>query len=486
MRFSRIALSSSCLLLTLALLAGAQDGKQSSDAAKQAYAFAKTFQDKKLYDDAIRQWQKFLKDHGKDPLAADAFSNLGVSQLLGKHYRDAAVTLRALLDKHPKYEGADAATFNLGLALFNIGLESKKPDDFKAAADAFGQLPVKYTKSKYAPQALYYQGECHFNAGNAQQALAFYRKAISAYPEATILPDVYYALGTAQQDALKQYKDAADTYADFLKKYPRDTYADEIRLRRGDCLVELKDYAEAERVLAEAAGNPNFEFADYALLQQARAVSEQKNFAKAAELYASLTKKFPASKRQEAALVGAGKNYHLAGKHNEAQQALRAVADKNGKHSAEGAYWLAQSLIKTGKPTEASTVAERALAAFPKDEFAPHLELVRIDAIDAQPDKKKQAAQLYADFAKKHAGQPLAARAQYLAALTALQAGDSSGAAKLAEDFLADAKQGKSPLVPEVQFIAGESALLKSPADYVRAETHFRNLVENNADHERA
>src|SRR5262249_43100194 len=142
-------------------------------------------------------------------------------QLQDKQPAKAAGTFRTLIEKFPRSESLDAAHFNLGLALYNVGLASQKPDDLRTAARAFAEVPARFAKSKRAASALYYQGECLYRAGDLAGALALYRKVIAEHKGSEVLPDVYYALGTAQQEA-GQDREAAATFRTFLEQFPKD------------------------------------------------------------------------------------------------------------------------------------------------------------------------------------------------------------------------------------------------------------------------
>src|SRR5262249_54468977 len=142
----------------------AQDVKL-DPAATRDYAVAAGLQNKQLYPQAIQRWQKFIQTYPNDPRLANALNHMGTCQLQDKSYTDAVATFRTVLTKFPKFESLDAAQFNIGLALYNIGLDSRKAQDLQTAAQAFAEVPAKFAKSKHVPAALYYQGECHYQAG---------------------------------------------------------------------------------------------------------------------------------------------------------------------------------------------------------------------------------------------------------------------------------------------------------------------------------
>src|SRR5437660_3530576 len=182
----------------LALLASsplpAQQDKP-DPAATREYAVAAGLQSKQLYTQAARRWQKFIETYPKDPRLANAWHHLGTCQLNDQQPAEAARTFRTLTEKFPKSESLDAAHFNLGLALYNVALASKKTEDVRAAARAFAEVAGKFPKSKHAAAALHYQGECLYRAGDLAGAVALYRKVIAEHAGSDVLPDVYYALG---------------------------------------------------------------------------------------------------------------------------------------------------------------------------------------------------------------------------------------------------------------------------------------------------
>ena len=109
----------------------AQD-KKPDPAATREYAVAAGLQSKQLYAQAARRWEKFIKTYPADSRLANAYHHLGACQLNDHQPAEAVKTFRTLIEKFPKSESLDAAHFNLGLALYNVGLASKKADDLRA------------------------------------------------------------------------------------------------------------------------------------------------------------------------------------------------------------------------------------------------------------------------------------------------------------------------------------------------------------------
>jgi cellulose synthase operon protein C len=473
-------------LAAFALLAGppapAEEAKPDPEATRQ-YAVASGLQARKLYARAARRWQQFIDSYPKDPRLANAYHHLGACQLHDRQPAKAAETFRTLIEKFPRSETRDAAHFNLGLALYHVGLTSKKPDDLRSAARAFAEVPERFPRSKHAAPALYYQGESLYRAGDLPGAVALYRKVIAGHPGSDLLPDAYYALGTAQQE-LARDREAESTFRAFLDKFPKDKLAGECRVRLGMSLTAQKRHAEAAKLFEQAASLPGFPLADFALMQQARCAHEQKQLARAADLYESLPKKFPASARAGPALLAAGKCWYQSGDFARAESALSAALDRKFAEAPEAAYWLGLALLKRDRPAEAVRVLDRAIASHPRSTFLPQLAFTRINALYEQPGRRKETAALYADFARKYAPDELAPRALYMASLAALGGRDYLASRRHAEEFLK--RFPRHELTPEVLFIGAEAYLATDPPQPARAEELYRRLLAEHPRHRHA
>ena len=127
-------------LFLLALLflpaLGSDVRAQESETATRQFAVAVGFQNQKLYDAAIDEWQTFLTKFDKDPRVDKATHYLGTCQLQAKQYSKAAATCASVLEKYPKFDLLDQSVLNCGTAWYSLAQESKKPDDY-AKAEAF-------------------------------------------------------------------------------------------------------------------------------------------------------------------------------------------------------------------------------------------------------------------------------------------------------------------------------------------------------------
>ena len=469
-------------------------------AATRDYAVAVGLQNKKLYPQAAARWTKFIETYPKDERLDRAHHYLGTCQLQAGDFDKAAATFRLAMQKYPRFASRDASQFNLALALYNLALNSKKPDEFKTAAEAFAAVPATFPQSKHAAGATLYQGECLVAAGDAKAALPLYEKLIATYPQSELVPDARYALGAARQE-LGLDEAAAATFQAFLTAHAAHPHASECKLRLGLSQLRLKKYPEAAQTLAQAAAIADFPRADLALLRQAQCVGEQGQADQAAALYLSLPQKFPKSAHIGAAQTAAGKALYQAGKFAEARTALAAALAGNntaGNNTAgnsevapEASYWLTKTLVKLNQAPAALVEADRAVQAYAQSTLLPQLQLGRIDAIYELPDRRKETVPLYLQFAAQRPDHELAPRAAYMAALAALTLGEHAEAHKQATAFLANVKYAKHALAPEVTFIAAESLLLAAGVNdavpqAAEAEKLYRDLLAKHPLHRHA
>jgi TolA-binding protein len=457
--------------------------QESSEAAKRQYNAAAALQKNKVYDLAIDEWQKFLADFPDDPRAAHGRYYLGYCLLTDGQFDKALATFDQLLADYPKFPLLETAGLYRGLALYNLA-QAGQPERYAEAAAAFAELAQKNPQSKSAPQALYYQGEALYAAGQKAEAAAVYAELATKHPDSDRAADGLYALGVARQE-LGMNEEAGEAYVAFLKQFPKHALAAEVGMRRGQVLYALGQFTEAEKLFAAAATQKDFEHADFALLQQARCQSSRKQYGPAAALFASLPEKFPKSPYVTDANLEGGKCAYLAGDYPACRAALGrvlSVPDATADSMGEAAHWIVRGWLKEGNPAEGLKVAEAALPKVTSGPFAAQLAMDQADCLYELPDRRGETPPLYAAIADKFPDDAQAPQAQYMAGFAALGQADYPAARKYADAFLR--KHAGHPLEPDVRFIAAESRLLDGQPD--AAEPIYATIVEQFPQHAEA
>jgi TolA-binding protein len=449
----------------------------SSPEALQLYRDAANFQNNKAFELAVEEWQKFLKDHAKDPLAAKAQHYLGVCQLQLKQVDAAAASFEAVIKNHPKFELLEDTYLNLASSQYSLAVGGKA-DFYPKAAETFAALIKAYPKGKYLEEALFYQGESLYAQGNKEEAIASYDRLVKEFEKSARRADTLYALGVTQEEVGK-HDDAGKTYDIFLKEFATSPLATEVRMRKAETVLQAGDIAGAAKLFGEVAAVKDFASADHAIYRQAFCQAKLDKFAEAAALYAKVATDFPKSAYLADSTISAGRCFYRADKPAEATAWLQKAVDAKDANSPEAAHWLCRILIKGGKPAEAADLATKQLAAGGDSVFIANLKLDQADALYEIPDKRAESLALFAKFAAENPQHELAAQSLYNAAFAALDLKQYDEGLKHATAFLATFPQDK--LLPDVKYVAAECTLqLKK---YAEAEALYTDLTTNHASH---
>jgi TolA-binding protein len=464
-------------LLGLAAVVAAQEKTESSEEAKQSYADAANLQNNGAFDVAALEWQKFLKNHPKDPLAAKAQHYLGICQLQLKQHEQSAASFAAVIANFPKFELLEDTYLNLGASQYALAVGGNK-EMYAPAAQTFATLVKQFPKSKHAGEALFFQGESLYALGKKEEAAAAYDALLKADEKSPRRREVLYALGVTREE-LKQYAEAGKIYDQYLKEVSEGPLVAEVRMRKGETLLQTGDVAAAEKLFAEAAATEGFRLADHALFQQALCQARQEKFEQAAALYAKVVTTYPQSSYVPDATMLAGTSFYRAGKLDDAATWLARSAGGGTKSSPEAAHWLCKIHLKQKKFAEAFDLATKALPTAADSPFLVHLKLDQADAQFELPDRRGQSLPLYAKIADEHPQHELAPQARYNAAFAALELKNYDDGLKQAGAFVAAYPQ--NVLLPDAKYVAAECSLqLKK---YAEAEKLFADLAARHPEH---
>jgi TolA-binding protein len=474
------------ILLAVALALGIAPGAMgqekpaaavSTPEALQLYRDAANFQNNKAFELAVEEWQKFLKNHPKDPLAAKAQHYLGVCQLQLKQVEPAAASFEAVIKNHPKFELLEDTYLNLASSQYSLAVGGKA-DFYPKAAETFAALIKLYPKGKYLEEALFYQGESLYAQGKKEEAVASYNRLVTEFKDSKRRADTLYALGVTQEELMK-HADAGKTYDIFLKEFKESPLATEVRMRKAETVLQAGDVAGAEKLFSEVAAVKDFASADHALYRQAYCLAKQDKFAEAAAIYAKVATDFAKSQYVADSTISAGRCFYRANKTAEATTWLEKAVAAQDANSPEAAHWLCRVLIKGGKASEAADLASKQLAAGGDSPFIANLKLDQADALYEIPDKRAEALTLFARFAADNPKHELASQALYNAAFSALELKQFDAGLTHATAFLTSFPQDK--LLPDVKYVAAECNLqLKK---HPEAEALYKDLTTNHASH---
>jgi cellulose synthase operon protein C len=465
------------LLLFSADDAPAQQAKTegSSGEAVLAYREAANFQNNGAFEVAAEEWQKFLKEYRKDPLAAKAQHYLGVCQLQLKQHEKAIASFETVLKNDPTFELAEEASFDLATCQYALAAGGQK-EMYSQAAKSFTALLEKFPAGKYREDALFYQGESLYAQGKKTEAVTAYERLVAQFALSKRRADTLYALGVAQEE-LGNHAAAGKTYDALLREFPGAALVHEVRLRKAETMLQSGDIPGAERLFASASATKDFPAADHALSRQAYCLAKLDRFAEAAAAYAKLASNYPQSSYAADASISAGRCYYRANATQAARQWLEEALARRDMHSAEAAHWLCRLFIRAGETRAAAELAEREIGNA-QGTFAANLVIDLADALYEMPARRSEALALYVKFSQKHPGHELAPQALYHGAFTALGLKHYDQALTHTREFVR--LFPRSELTADVKYVAAESQLQLK--DYPAAAALYRELVERHGD----
>ncbi|MGA2035401.1 MAG: tetratricopeptide repeat protein, partial [Thermoguttaceae bacterium] len=426
-----------------------------TEAATRQYATAVALQNRAVYDLAAEEWTKFINAYASDSRIDRAFHYLGICYLQNNQLETARQCFETVIKSYPRFELLEATYLHLGVTQYKLG-QSGKPAMYDAAADTFGALIKNYPQGKFLPQALFNRGDCFYHRGRQAEAARLYAQVVQQFPNDKLAADALYALGVTQEE-LNQPAEAGKTYDEFLKRYPQAGLATEVIMRRGETLFVAGQYDAAAQWFATAAARPGFALADHATVRQAASLAQAKKYTEAAALYAALPARFPQSRYAPSANLLAGKCCYLAANYAAARDLLGKALAAGGEGSFEAAHWIARSLLKENKPTEALAVLDRVLPLVAQAPMAAQLWMDQADATYEILQRRGTAPNLYAGVALKFPQDPIAAQALYMAAFSAMNQGDYAAALRHGDAFLA--VHPNDELAPDVLHVSAESNL---------------------------
>ena len=477
-----------CFVLCLHPLLGmshvqAQDAK--SEATMAAYADAANFQTGGAIDLAIDGWKSFLTKYPKHPMAADAAHYLGVCymQQESPDYVAAAKAFGRALQKS-KYDLREESLANFGWCNYIASGDGEQRDQakLKLALDAFQRLLKESPKTRFMDRALFYSGEAAYGMGKSQQAIGYYDRMLTmpSAKASQLRCDAFYARGVAYEE-LKQFDQALNSFRQLLKGCDRAELITDVQLRMGDMLIMQKDYAAAIDSFNDAIeSTQETDDRAYALFRQAFAHVQAKAPAEAAKKYDRLLAEYPDTDYASAAILASAQSTYRSGNIDEAAKRFRRVLQQNNRVAAtEAAHWLSRIEIKKQHPADAARIAREQIQRGVEGRFAVDLRLDLAEALSMNPQTLKESMTMFERIYREHSESPLASRALYNAAFSALQVQNPKKALSLALEFIK--RFPNDILVPDIKFVAAESQLL-TQQNSAAADTYTHLLESTRKD----
>jgi TolA-binding protein len=367
------------------------------------------------YDKAIQTYKKSVHDKPGGDYAVFQIGNCYFRQ--GQIYQ-AVRTFRQFMQEYPQSGLKEQAQYNIAYIYLNSGNYQQAVTEFKKAVQ-------KFPNSRWAARSQFNIGDAYYNAGQYKKAIKAYQKVMNDYPRSHYLIQaangIRYAkqvLKSGKKAAAAKIKEPVDTSSviqNFVKNNPHNKRAaDRLRFNQAEGLVQSGDYLQAItklRTYTQKSQNPNLLPDAYFLL--ATAYKKTNRTYDAANTYKTIVQKYENSDESSKALAALGQLLYRQKKYQQSLQYYKELANKGGKHRAEGYVGMGNALIGMEKTKKAKEQYQSALSASTNNDAAK----VGLAKVAIQNEDYEQADQSLGPVAKNNTTET-GAEAQYLLGIT--------------------------------------------------------------------
>lgn len=200
-----------------------------------------------------------------------------------KKYKTAEKIFKQIASRAPRSKYADDALVMAGRCEYRRGRPAK--------AIALFNRAIAYNGSA-ADEAQYYKAYSYILLGNADRAIAAYRKVIANYPKSPLAPESQYYIGN-YYEAGNMTASAIKAYADLIKNFSQSDWMDSAAFRLGLLYYRNNDFASASKSFSYGADlDPPGEFSEKCLYWMAKSAEKNNNQDEANNIYQKLAQRF--------------------------------------------------------------------------------------------------------------------------------------------------------------------------------------------------
>ncbi len=247
-----------------------REGKSSVDYS--LYSLANLYETTEEYANAVTYYDELLAYYSDSQLAPFAQFRIGVCYFSLKEYDRAVLELSdPMIDKLPD-DVRKEAEYKLADSFFRL-------KEFKNAEEIYKSLLSKYNDGSVTEQVKYGLAWINFQMKEYTEAFRRFDELIFADSD-TIAANSLYWSGECQR-YLGKNEEAIKTYFEFLKQYPENRMAEEVRFNLGVIQYNSGDLKKAERnlIFAIKADNKDISGKALTLLGEIKLVGKDYNAA---------------------------------------------------------------------------------------------------------------------------------------------------------------------------------------------------------------
>ncbi|SKC60713.1 tetratricopeptide repeat protein [Ohtaekwangia koreensis] len=271
--------------------------KDESLVEESSFQFAKVSYDVGKADQAINEFERFLKAYPSSKHANEIKELLVQVYVNGNNFNKAIEYIEALPSRNQYINQAyQKAAYLKGAELFN-------KEEYAEAVEYFSKSLDQPVDKNYVALASFWRGEAYSIGRKFNEAIGDYQRVVSlgSSIDPEILLKTRYGLGYAHYNLLA-YDKALYNFKEFVNKANKNTpnYADGL-VRLADCYYVSKQYDDALATYnkAKAAGTAD---ADYVLLQAGIMSGVQRKYAESRTQLTELIRNYPKSQYRDEAM----------------------------------------------------------------------------------------------------------------------------------------------------------------------------------------
>ncbi len=385
---------------------------------------------KKQFSKSSQYFDQLLKEFPNSKFGVEVLTRQGDGYYLEKNYSKAAESYTRAAKLRPDTEEGQYSAYQLCHALY-------RGNKLDQAVNSLLDFVRKYSKSQFAPNAMYLTGWIKFQQKKYKEAIENYNFLIDAYPQSGLIARTHYAIGDAYFNQ-ENYEKATISYKVVIDNYPSSDIAPEAMRGVQQCLELTGREEEAVQILnnytEKNADSPFYrEFKEKA----ASILFDNRKYKDAISEYENMINKTPDSPK-----------------------------------NVESIYWIGKSYVGMANYDEADKTFIKLIQKYPKSEQAP-LALLERGLLKKKLNDAKAADEILLELSNKYPENIIASQAIFERAIMKYAIGDTAGSMSLYNE-LAD-KYDRSEYATESRYRVAK--YLKNTGKLDSSKAQFEKLA---------
>ena len=381
------------------------DYPKSTLASEVTYNLAWSLFNQKNYSKAMKAFDTLA--NRSDELGHAALYRRGTAERLAGQRAKALNTFNEVVKREPQGEWSDNALFDAGMIFFD-------ETNASSAKTYFQRLAAEFPKSDVLADACKMEGDCLLIEGNFKEAQGWFKKAL-AIPTASFEVKVEASFQSAFcAFKMKDFKDAAAKFAEFIAQYPKHPKTDEAKFYQAEAEYKLGNYDASTRLYQESAESSGSAKKEESLYGIAWAFYKQGKFPEAVESFEKLLAEYPRGKFAFDARLRLGDAHFFQKDYKKAAGIYRTIIRMYpDSASIDYAYYqMGQSYLKDGDNPEAFKSFEGLMKALPRSSLADDAQFA-LGWINFQRKEYDEAIKEFNKLIKMFPASELVPRAYY-------------------------------------------------------------------------